>query len=466
MADKINTDNFREHLSNVTDKGKRVWIFPKIIKGKFYKYRTWFSWLLLALLFSGPFIKIGGRPLLLLDVIHRKFVIFGKVFWPQDFFIFAIGTLVFIVFIVVFTVIFGRVFCGWACPQTIFMEMVFRKIENWIEGNANKQKKLKEMPWNAEKVVKKGSKHTIFFFISFLIANTFLAYIIGIEELKAIITDPPKEHIGGLISILVFSTAFYLVFSKMRELVCTMACPYGRLQSVMLDNKSIIVAYDFERGEPRGKIKKGVEQNLGDCVDCNLCVDVCPTGIDIRNGTQMECVNCTACIDACDSVMEKVNRPKGLIRYASIEGITQGKKLKFNGRLLAYSTVLVLLIAALVFMLVTRSDIETKVLRTRGQLFQEQPDNRISNLYSIELANKTFDDWNIELKLADGFKGGVRVIGDSLVAKNSDITKGVFFVEFNKDDLDKGSTEIELEVWAGGELKDKVKTTFLAPIKK
>ncbi len=247
---KYDTSDFREHLTNVTQSGKRVWIYPKIIKGKLYKYRTWFSWGLLAFLFTMPWIHVNGHPFFLLNVLERRFVIFGVPFWPQDFFLFALGLLTFVVFIVLFTAIFGRVWCGWACPQTVFMEMVFRKIENWIEGNSVQQKKLDESPWNFEKIWKKTLKHFIFWIISFLIANTFLAYLIGSDELLKIATDPISEHVGGFAAIVIFTTVFYLVFARLREIVCIIICPYGRLQGVLLDPNSVVVAFDYQRGEP------------------------------------------------------------------------------------------------------------------------------------------------------------------------------------------------------------------------
>jgi cytochrome c oxidase accessory protein FixG len=206
------------------------------------------SYALLILLFAGPHIKIGGEPMLLFNVLERKFVIFGQVFWPQDFYIFAIALVFGVVFIILFTVIFGRLFCGWVCPQTIFMEMVFRRIEYWIEGDWTHQKKLDQMPWTKEKIRKRILKHGIFWGISFLIANTFLAYIIGAEELWAIQTTHPKEHIGGLIALVIFTTVFYGVFARLREQVCTTICPYGRLQGVLLDRNSIVITYDHVRG--------------------------------------------------------------------------------------------------------------------------------------------------------------------------------------------------------------------------
>ena len=213
--------SFRDRISTVDDSGKRIWIYPKKPSGRYYNARKVVSVVLLAILFGGPFIKIDGEPLLMLNIIERKFVIFGQIFWPQDFHLFLLGTLALVIFIVLFTVVYGRIFCGWVCPQTIFMEMVFRRIEYWIEGDYTAQRKLDKQPWNRQKILKKTSKHIIFYAVAFLIGNTFLAYIVGIEELKSIITDPPSEHVAGLTAMVLFSTAFYFVFAKFREQVCT-----------------------------------------------------------------------------------------------------------------------------------------------------------------------------------------------------------------------------------------------------
>lgn len=332
-------EQFRDSIATVDQRGKRIWIYPKKPSGKFTNYRTWLSYLLLAVLFGLPFVKVHGEPFVLLNILERNFILFGVHFAPQDFYLFAIAMLIFLVFIILFTVIFGRLFCGWVCPQTIFMEMVYRKIEYWIEGDYHAQKKLDLAPLTFDKAWRKSLKHVLFFGIAVLISNTFLAYIIGMDAVVSIVTEPVSMHLSGFTAMILFSFTFYIVFARLREQVCTTICPYGRLQGVMLDNKSLVVAYDFVRGEPRGKIQKPKPQSsslalslledspakttavLGDCVDCKLCVHVCPTGIDIRNGTQLECVNCTACMDACDDVMRKVHRPEGLIRLDSIEGI-------------------------------------------------------------------------------------------------------------------------------------------------
>lgn len=470
---KIDTTNYRDHLSNVSNQGKRIWIYPRIIKGNFYKLRTYFSWLLLSLLLGLPWLEIDGHPLFLFNVLERRFIFFGVTFFPQDFHLVAIGLLTFMVFVILFTVIFGRVFCGWACPQTIFLEMLFRKIEVLIEGDHNAQKRLDEQAWNTEKVWKKTLKHTVFFALSFFIANVFLAYIIGKNELFKIIRDNPLSHLTGFLALVVFTFAFYFVFARFRELVCIVVCPYGRLQGVMLDKKSIVVAYDYIRGELRGKHQTPDEKEIaksrnetvhGSCIDCKICVQVCPTGIDIRNGTQLECVACTACIDACDEVMDKIQEPRGLIRYASMEGIEQKKKLKFSGRIAAYSTVLLILLSILAFLLVTRSTIETTILRAPGLMFQENKDGTISNLYNVQVVNKSYENRTLSFRLK-GLKGEIKMIGRGMNLKPSEVAESSFFIHIPNTILKESSKKIEIEVLSNGKVVDNVKTRFQGPIR-
>ncbi len=466
MSRLSNTENFREHLANVSAKGKRIWLYPKIIKGKLYRYRTYLSWAYLIFFFAGPFIKINGYPLLLLNVLERKFVIFGQPFWPQDFHFLVLLMITLIVFIVLFTVIFGRVFCGWVCPQTIFMEMVFRKIENWIEGNSIKQKRLNEMPWNREKVVKKSFKFIVFFGVSFTISNTFLAYVIGWENLYAKITGPLSEGMGVLFGLLIFTAIFYLVFAQLRELVCIMICPYGRLQGVMLDPNSMVVAYDDVRGEPRGKIRKNEDQShMGDCVDCNLCVDVCPTGIDIRNGTQLECVNCTSCIDACDSVMDKIKKPRGLIRIDSINNILNKTGFTFTPRMISYTVVMCLLIFAFVGLLVTRTDIEAHVLRAPGKTYYQESESVVSNIYNIEMVNKTFSDKPIRISTQTPGAEMYLVDTTSVLLANHE-EKRVFLIKMNTKDILTNNTTLLIDLFVEDEKVKTFKTNFLAPIKR
>lgn len=459
-------EEFRDSISTVDESGKRVWIFAKKPKGRYYDKRKIVSYILLILLFGLPYVTIGGEPILQFNILERKFIIFGQIFWPQDLHIFALAMIIMIVFVTLFTVVFGRLFCGWICPQTIFMEMVFRRIEYWIEGDWNHQKRLKKMPWNGEKIRKKLLKHTIFWGISFLIANTFLAYIIGYKELWAIILDNPVNHVGGFIAIVIFTTIFYLVFSKMREQVCTVVCPYGRLQGVLLDERSLTVAYDYKRGEGRAKFRKNEDRaqaNKGDCIDCAQCVHVCPTGIDIRNGTQLECVNCTACIDACDHIMESVGLEKGLIGYMSKKGIEDRSKFVFTNRVKAYSGALVVLIGILVVMLIGRSDFEATILRTRGTLFQEAEKGVISNIYDFSIVNKTNEEMPIEIKLL-GDQGEVQMIGNDITMKPQGEAKGKFMILIKRADLKTRKNDLKVGLYSNGELVEKVKTTFIAPV--
>lgn len=495
-------ESFRDSIATIDQKGKRAWIYPKKPDGVLYKWRTYVSFLLLAILFGLPFIKVNGAPLMLFNILERRFIIFGLNFFPQDFYLFGLTMVTFILFIVLFTVAFGRLFCGWACPQTIFMEMVFRKIEYWIEGDGNDQRKLNAMPWNAEKIRKKTAKLSIFYVISFLIGNTFLAYIIGIDQLKEIITSPPSQHLSGFIGMLAFSGIFFFVFTYFREQVCLVVCPYGRLQGVLLDKDSIVVAYDFVRGEPRGKIRKQKvstqpvetvalasdvtaipEIELGDCIDCGLCVRVCPTGIDIRNGTQLECVNCTACIDACDSIMEKVNRPKGLIRYASYNGIVNKTKFHFTPRIVAYTVALSLMLILMGYLLYSRGDVEVTLLRTPGTLFQEVDSNTVSNLYNMQLVNKTTNDLPLLVKITTPVNAKLRIVGKNTAsiegtsaeaskAASNEVnftlnkegtTENVLFIDLPRSTLKGRNTPIVLEVYANGKIIDKVKSNFIGP---
>ncbi len=463
--EKDEEGSFRDHLSTLDEKGDRKWIYPKKPSGSYYKWRTWLSYLLLSVLFTGPYIKIGGEPLLMFNILERKFVIFGQVFWPQDFYIFGLAMITFVLFIVLFTVAFGRIFCGWVCPQTIFMEMLFRRIEYWIEGDWKHQQRLDKMPWNAEKIRKKGIKHFLFFGISFLISNTFLAYIIGGDELINIITDPPSEHLVGLILITLFTFVFYGVFAKMREQVCTNICPYGRLQGVLLDRNSMIVAYDHERGEGRSKWRKGEDraaEGKGDCIDCNACVDVCPTGIDIRNGTQLECINCTACMDACDHIMERVGLEKSLVGYKSEETIETGKPFTYTVRLKAYTVVLSILTIVMFALIITRSDIGATVLRTPGMLYQEGENNTITNLYNFKVINKTGDDLPLELRVVKG-PGKVKLVGEAVDLKAQGVAEGVLFVEVPKDQIEGRKTKVVVGIFSGDELLKSVKTNFIGP---
>lgn len=459
-------EEFRDHVSTIDKEGKRIWIFPKKPWGPWFTKRKIVSYFLLAFLFLAPHIKIGGHQLLLFNILDRKFIIFGKVFWPQDMYLFAFAMIIAVVFVILFTVIYGRIFCGWICPQTIFMEMVFRRIEYWIEGDWTHQKKLSKQKWNGEKIRKRVLKHTIFWIISFLIANTFLAYIIGSDALWQIQTDPVQKHLGGLISIIVFTTVFYLVFSRLREQVCTTICPYGRLQGVLLDQNSMVVAYDHVRGEGRAKFKKDEDRQAvgkGDCIDCNQCVQVCPTGIDIRNGTQLECVNCTACIDACDHIMDSVGTDKGLIRFVSENGIKNRTGFEWTRRVKAYTVLLGVLLIAFVALLITRKDFETNINRQRGTTYQSNGDGMLSNIFEINLTNKTQKEYKITLEL-DEPHGEIEMVVKKLVLKKESLLKERFIVKLPYSDLENGMKKITIKVLGNGEVIETTTTRFIGPL--
>jgi len=457
-------DDFRDHLATVDAEGKRKWVFAQRPAGKWYQARTYTSWVFFAIFFAMPFIYVQGRPLFLFNIPNARFIIFGKVFWPQDFFIFGLTMVTFIIFVILFTAAFGRLFCGWVCPQTIFMEMLFRKVEYAIEGDAAKQKLLRKAPWTTRKIFIKSFKHILFFLLAFVIANTFLSYIIGVKELWRIMSEPVSEHIGGLFSILLFSGVFYSVYAFFREQACTVVCPYGRLQSVLLDRNSMIVAYDHKRGEPRGKFTKKESIYTGDCIDCFQCVKVCPTGIDIRNGTQMECVGCTACIDACDHMMEKTGRAKGLIRYASENGISQAEPLRYTLRMKLYTGLLCVLMVILSGLLLSRKDVDATILRTPGMLFQERGKDSISNLYTIKVANKTIRQVPLSLRMED-ISGNIQVIGgDPIPLKQEEEGSGTFFVVIPRNLIRERKTGIRIGLYEGNKKIDEIRTNFLGPL--
>ena len=458
-------NTYRDQLATLNDSGKRKWVYAQKPKGKLYNYRNVLSYFLLALMFGLPFVKIGGEPLFLFQVLERKFIVFGVRFWPQDFHIFLFSMITLFVFIVFFTVSYGRIWCGWTCPQTVFMEFIFRKIEYLIEGSHQEQRKLDAQSFNFEKFWKKSLKAIIFYAICFLITNTFLSYIIGIDELWKIMNDPISEHKVGFTVALAFSAVMYFVFAKLREQVCSMICPYGRLQGVLLDSNTIVVAYDYKRGEERAPLEAGEdreEEGKGDCIDCYQCVDVCPTGIDVRDGTQLECINCTACIDECNSVMEWVGKPKGLIRFDSEKNIAEGKKNNWPVRKIAYTIVLTALIGVVIALFASRTDLEAIILRTPGLMYQQQDDGKISNMYNFKVVNKTTEEVPIHFKIMD-HEGEIKVIGEELKANASSIKEGVFFAILPMQEIKGDQIPIQIGVYADERLIEEVELTFVGP---
>ncbi|CAI9428777.1 cytochrome c oxidase accessory protein CcoG [Candidatus Ornithobacterium hominis] len=464
-------ESFRNSIGTAEKSGKRKWVFAKKPKGKYYNYRSYVSWFLILILLVVPFIKINGNPLFKFDVIKGEFYLFSYPFFTSDFKILAIGMITTMVFIILFTVVYGRIFCGWICPQTIFLEMVFRKIEYVIDGDRNKQIKLKNQAWNEEKIRKRLLKWTIYAIISFIISNILFAWVIGVDKLKDLIVEGPVEHFSTLLGLLIFTGIFYFIFTWFREQACVLVCPYGRLQGVLIDKKTIIVAYDYVRGERekgRQRFKRGQDREdkgIGDCIDCGQCVAVCPTGIDIRNGTQLECVNCTACIDACDEVMTKINLPTGLIRYASEEEIAEKKPFKFTARMIGYSVVLLILIGVLASFLFMRSDVNSKFLRMPGTDYKTE-NHLIMNQFTYQLQNKTKETKQLHLKLASHPEGEIILENGTsvIIMQPGGEIQGNMVIKIPREQLRSYKERIEIElVDENNKLIDSHKTSFAAP---
>ncbi|MCL1667377.1 cytochrome c oxidase accessory protein CcoG [Elizabethkingia ursingii] len=466
----VEAETFRDSVGTMDNTGKRKWVFPRKPKGKYTNYRNIVSTLLLIVFFVLPFLKINGNPVLKFNILDREFFIFGQPFYPQDFFILTIGAITGLIFITLFTVVFGRIFCGWICPQTIFMESVFRKIEYLIEGDRNKQIRLDSQPWNTEKIWKRGLKWSIFILISLIISHLMFSYIVGYERVLAIMKEGPVKNYDNFLVMILFSAAFYFVFAWFREQVCTLVCPYGRLQGVLIDKKTINVFYDFKRGENRSKWRKGEDRKAagkGDCIDCGQCVVVCPTGIDIRNGQQLECINCTACIDACDEVMDKVGLPKGLIRYASEDEIEKGEKFKFTTRMKAYAAVLLLLVVGSSFIILNRSAVEGKFIKPAGSTYYVK-DSRTINVYNYTLLNKSNEDKVVTIKIISPQNGEIEVIGgvNKIIMKRDVSTKGTINISFPSKEINLSKQNIVIGVYdQKGALIDSYETYFEGPFK-
>ena len=467
QAPEIDYDDFRNSVGTMDETGNRKWVYPRKPKGKYTNYRNYTSNFLLLLFFGLPFVKINNNPFLLFNVIDRKFFIFGQPFYLQDFFILALGAVTSVIFVMLFTVVFGRIFCGWLCPQTIFMENVFRKVEYWIEGDRNKQMKLDRQEWDGEKIRKRVTKWSIFVLISVIITNFMFMYIIGYEDVFKIIMEGPVDNSLQFLGMIGFAIAFYFTFAWLREQVCTLVCPYGRLQGVLIDKQTINVYYDFKRGENRSKWRNGEDRKdvgKGDCIDCHQCVVVCPTGIDIRNGQQLECVNCTACIDACDEVMEKVGLPKGLIRYATEAEIENQEKFKFTSRMKVTTVFLALLIGFLGFLMYDRGSMEAKFIKPAGSTFFIR-DKKITNTFIYTLLNKSNEQKKLSIKVISPKHAEIDFFGsDKITLKGDQILKGNINITFPEKEIKFSKQNMTIGVFdEKGKLIDSFETVFEGP---
>ena len=408
-----------ERLATMDETGKRVYIFPAQVKGLYRRYRTIVQFILILFFLFLPWVKINGHQAVLLDIAQGKFAIFGLTFWAHD------GPLIFFLLaalclgLAFVTAIWGRIWCGWACPQTVFIDGVFRRIEYWVIGSNIKQVNLAKAPMSKEKFIKYFIKWILFTAVSLIIAHSFLAYFVGAEQLVEMTQHNPHQNWTVFLTMAFITAVLLFDFGWFREQFCIIMCPYGRFQSVLMDDDSLTVSYDPVRGEPRrGTTKHG--ETEGDCINCFKCVVVCPTGIDIRRGMQMECIGCTACIDACDEVMEKIEKPRGLIRYATGNSL-KGIKSKILGpRAVIYSVMLVVVLSLLAINISRREDIIVTILRGEDTPYQvikneentkeheeddvEDEKSQVINHFKVHLKNQTFDVVNLKIAVPDAWK--------------------------------------------------------------
>ena len=388
-----------EHvLSTLESDGSRRWLFPRLSAGLYWKARRIVGFALIALFVALPHLRINGKPAILLDITQREFTILGMTFLPTDTLLLALLMLSVFLTIILLTALFGRVWCGWACPQTVYLEFVYRPIERFFMGTSGKG----GVPRKKIPAYRKVAMYLAYLLISMALAHTFLAYFVGVDRLSQWVTQSPIHHPGPFIVMALTTGLMMFDFVFFREQLCLIACPYGRFQSVLLDRNSLIVAYDHERGEPRGKLKHDlpiVSEQQGDCIDCHLCVRTCPTGIDIRDGLQMECVHCTQCIDACDEIMTKINKPTGLIRYSSQEAIDTGKQKFIRARVIIYPVLLAIVVSVLGYNLAIKKSFDATLIRGRGLPFAVNQQGLVENTFTLKLVNRLDEQDNFAISI-------------------------------------------------------------------
>ena len=491
-------------LSTLNADGSRRWMTPRVAKGRFWTRRLIVAWALIAIFTAIPWIRVAGLPIVQLDVVARQFTFFGTVFRPTDTLLLALLFLSIFVGIFLLTAVAGRVWCGWACPQTVYMEFLYRPIERFFLGKAYGKKNAEVPAW------RRIAMYAVFLVISAHLANTFLAYFVGTDNLVVWTLRAPSEH---PVAFAVFAATTGLMlfdFCFFREQLCTIVCPYGRFQSVLLDRDSLIVGYDRRRGEPRGRATRAARTGghehhdepghpcrgrnggsccgkcregktpsepgpavatrtasapeRGDCVDCGLCVAVCPTGIDIRNGLQLECLHCAQCIDACDGVMAKLGREPGLIRYGSqntLEG-TPRKRIRF--RLFVYPILLLVLVSAFATMLATRKDAMVVQLRSPGETYRVSEAGFVDSPLRIRIDNRTRETRTYEVSLAEPHESSMSLAGAAEVsiepAKSQDL---VFMVRSDAAGFAGGRRTVELRVIDGDRYDERIPVTVIGP---
>ncbi|MBI1190515.1 MAG: cytochrome c oxidase accessory protein CcoG [Tepidisphaera sp.] len=413
-------------LATLNEDGSRRWIRPRLSHGRFLTRRRAAAYVLIALFTLIPYVKINGWPAMLLDLSARRFHIFGVTFLPTDTLMLALFMVSLFLTVFFLTAMFGRVWCGWACPQTVYMEFLYRPLERLFDGTPGRAARNKFQGSGLARVL----KYVVYFVCSCYLAHTFLAYFVGVEQLEHWVTQSPLEHPGPFMVMAVVTGLMMFDFAFFREQTCLVACPYGRFQSVMLDRQSLIVSYDERRGEPRGrktnvhlKVVGDGDSRTGDCVDCKLCVTTCPTGIDIRNGLQMECVSCTQCIDACDGVMAKLGRPLGLIRYTSQAALAGEKPKVLRPRVVIYPVIVAALMTGFLVVFLGRGAADLTVVRGRGAPFAMLDVATVANQVKIKVVNRTARKETYTLS-AEGTQGERSAAGVALHAEDNPVTLG------------------------------------------
>jgi len=442
-----------DRLTTVDEQGRRLYVYPADVKGKWRSRRSIVSTVLMVFFLVLPWVRINGRQALLLDIPHRQFTIFGLTFWAHDapMLLFVFGGAAVTLFLV--TALWGRVWCGWACPQTVFVDAVFRRIERLVEGDGLTRRRLDAAPWSTGKALKKSTKWLLFAAVSLLISHSFLAFFVGTEPLSQMVRSNPADNPVPFLVMFLVTSAVLFDFGWFREQFCTLVCPYGRFQAVLMDKTSLAVTYVAARGEPRrGTAAPGAVS--GDCVSCNRCVQVCPTGIDIRRGVQMECVACTACMDACDEVMHRVHKPQGLIRYQAEDPSSS----RWTPRAFGYLGVLTVLCGGLIWSVATRKDLSVWFVRAVAAPYQEIPGTSgrmdILNHYKADVKNQSFEDRAVRFEIAPEFQArGVMLTVSNLPAKikAGGSARSDLFIRFPKDFIEMGRGKLPIQIHHEGQ---------------